>query len=85
MIGWHGACFRKEVMLSFGFHSFFVKLVMDCSETPSFLVLINGSPTCWFIFIVGVHQGDLLMPYLFIIEVEVLAHSIEREQSNCAL
>ena len=59
-----------------------IQWVMQCVTTPSFFILINGSPYDFFSPERGIRQGNPLSLFLFILAVEVLARLINREASQ---
>ena len=69
--------FLRAVMVKFGFAEKFIELIMGCIFRPSFAILVNGSPTCWFHSTMGLRQGDPLPPYLFVLGSEVLTRIIK--------
>ena len=74
--------FLLNVLKCFGFPSMWIQWVMQCVTTPSFFILINGSPYGFFRLERGICQGNPLSPFLFILAVEVLARLINREASQ---
>ena len=62
--------FLKGIMIRFGFPMNWIKRVMCCVSTPSFSVCINGKAYGNIIPSRGLHQGDPLSPYLFLLCAE---------------
>jgi hypothetical protein len=50
--------------------------------SPTFSILINGSPFGQFSPERGLHQGDPLSPFLFILEKEVISRLLLRQESQ---
>ncbi|KAK1300235.1 hypothetical protein QJS10_CPB13g01231 [Acorus calamus] len=69
--------FLKEVLNSLNFPGSWVQLILQCVQTASFSVLVNGSPVDFFQAKCGLRQGDPLSPLLFVLVMNALSHSIE--------
>ncbi|CAO2821233.1 unnamed protein product [Amaranthus hypochondriacus] len=50
---------------------------MSCVSSSSIFVLTNGSPSAPLIPLRGIHEGDPISPYLYILCIEVLSRKIE--------
>ena len=68
----------KKLLLLLGFPSRFVQLVMQCVETASYFVAVNGSIYGFFLGKNGVRQGDPLSAYLFLVCMEYFSRMLRK-------
>jgi len=68
------------MLLAFGFSEDWVNWVMNLVLKDFFSILLNGSPTKTFNGSRGLHLGDPLSPFLFIILVEGLGRILFRDK-----
>ena len=71
--------FIRETLLKANIHRDLVRLIMSCVSTTSTFVLFNEGKLEAFYPSRGIHQGDLLSPYIFILCMEVLGQLIEEK------
>ncbi|GLT65412.1 hypothetical protein SLA2020_378470 [Shorea laevis] len=69
------------ILIKLGFHSSWVNWIKICISSPSFSILINGSPFGHFSPARGFRQGDPLSPFLFILGSEVLSRLLFKEEA----
>ena len=62
--------FLQGIMQKMGFSDRWIERVMSCVTTSSFSVLVNGKPYANILPSRGLHQGDPLSPYLFLLCAE---------------
>ncbi|KAK1324442.1 hypothetical protein QJS10_CPA01g01547 [Acorus calamus] len=69
--------FLKEVLRSRNFPASWIQLILQCVQTASFSILVNGSHVGFFQSKCGLRQGDPLSPLLFVLVMNALPYSIE--------
>ena len=62
--------FLQRIMEKMGFPVVWIERVISCVTTPSFSILVNGKPYGTVHPSRGIHQGDPLPPYLFLLGAE---------------
>ena len=65
-----------------GFGHKWIKWKKWCISSPSFSILINGTPSGFFQSSRGLRQGGPISPYLFVIAMEALSRLILKAQDG---
>ena len=73
--------YLKGVMEKMGFHKKWVTILMECVSTVSYSILVNGDSYGYIKPSRGLHQGDPLSPYLFLLCAEGFHSLIEKEKT----
>lgn len=71
--------FLKATLRAFGFSNRWIEWIYNMIATPSFSILLNGTPTETFKATRELRQGDPLSPFLFIMEQDGLGRYIKKE------
>ncbi|XP_059432574.1 uncharacterized protein LOC132165893 [Corylus avellana] len=74
--------FLLDILAKLGFNSTWINWIRICITSPSFSILINGSPFGLFSPARGLRQGDPLSPFLFILGTEVISRLLLRQESH---
>jgi len=78
-VGW---IFVRLVLIKIGIYLEVVEWIMDCLQSTSFVILINGSPTNFFRPSRGLRQGCPLSPFIFLLVVEALSRIIHNVKES---
>jgi hypothetical protein len=79
---WVNWLYIRLLLTHLGFEIDFIRWVMCCIYSASFVVLINGSASPFFRAERGLHQGCPLSPLLFLLVAEGLSRALESTKSN---
>ena len=74
--------FLVAILATMGFGHKWIKWKKWCISSPSFSILINGTPSGFFQSSRGLRQGGPISPYLFVIAMEALSRLILKAQDG---
>jgi hypothetical protein len=69
--------YMRSLLEAFGFDNHWVAWIMRLTYSTFFSILVNGMPSHPFFPSRGIHQGEPLSPFLFVIMVEGLCHYLK--------
>lgn len=72
--------FLKKIMNHLGVDERLVKIIMSCLSSICYFVLLNGQPVGNMKPSRGLHQGDILSPYLFLLYALGLQSLIQKAE-----
>lgn len=73
-------CFLERVMMQLGFDTCFIKKIMDCVRSVSYVFSLNGKDVCQVKPSHGLRQGDPISPFLFLLISEGLSMLLQQAQ-----
>ena len=68
--------FIEECLYRLGFHEIWIKWIIECITTVFYSLVINDEPTGHLRPSRGIRQGDPLLPYIFIMCMEVFSTAL---------
>ena len=74
--------FIEKMLKQLNFNDKWINWVMTCISSVNFSVLVNDTPGKTFKPTRGIRQGDPLAPYIFVLAMEFLARSLQRESEK---
>eukprot|EP00253_Pinus_taeda_P015442 PITA_15442 len=74
--------YMQKILQAFGFDAAWIRWISSLISSTFFSILVNGIPSSTFHPSRGIHQGDPLSPFLFVIMAEGLGRSIKAAISN---
>ncbi|XP_071714268.1 uncharacterized protein [Rutidosis leptorrhynchoides] len=72
--------FLEEILICFGFHKKFIKWIMTCVSTTSYMINVNGELHGFYKGKRGLRQGDRMSPYQFTLVMELKNHILSSLQ-----
>ena len=76
--------FLKKIMEKMGFYPTWIGWIMECIQSVTYSILVNGESNGHIIPSRGIRQGDPLSPYLFLLCSEdlneIIQHSVDGGQ-----
>lgn len=79
MVEW---CFLEQMMKKMGFADQWIGLIMKCVSTVKYQVKVNGDLSETFVPRRGLHQGDPLSPYLFLLCAEAFSALLKKGERD---